>query len=301
MDINHCHNDGGLSKSEEHFCLNGVPCAPDDLNFDSVNKKFSCQCDKDQDEISQMLAGRFCEYAVTEFCSKDEARHSHSFCTNGGKCKSHNEHYDSEHHGCCCPDGYEGEFCQFQEGTLDDSTAITWSSFDECNHAKASASQPFSFPVSPNPNGEWEHISINPAFQVPAHDDEDGGDSSDTDEETLLESAAPEEETQNKSNTGGIVSGVLITLLVGALAGVVYRKRSMKDDYPQFAADWWKEHSSEWWKGETPIENNTNIAPSNIGVHRTWSYPEGHSMACDSSDKICVYSNEHGDMHDVAI
>jgi len=294
-DINHCHSVGG-SKTEEQFCLNGVPCAPDDPNFDGVNKKFSCQCDKDQDEISQMLAGRFCEYAVTEFCSKDKARHSHSFCTNGGKCKRHNDHYDSEHHGCCCPDGYEGEYCQLPEGTLDESTPVTWSPFNECNHAKASTPQSYVFPVAPNPNGEWQHISINPAFQVPSN----GDDNSDSDEDTILESAAtPEEEPENKSNTGGIVSGILITLLVGGLAGVAYRKRSMKEDHPQFATDWWREHTSEWWKGETPIESDTNIAPTNIA--RTWSYPEGHSMSDDTSDKKWEYSNDHGDMHDVVI
>lgn len=93
VDINHCHNDGNDS---EHFCLNGVPCDPDDPSMSGVDKKFSCQCDQTHDEISQMLAGRFCEYAVTEFCTEDEHRHSHSFCTNGGKCKRKNRHDETE-------------------------------------------------------------------------------------------------------------------------------------------------------------------------------------------------------------
>ena len=96
VDVNHCHlDDGSKSGGEADFCLNGVPCNPEDSNMDGMDKKFSCQCDRDEDEISQMLTGRFCEYAVTEYCSKDRARHSHSFCTNGGKCKKYDDH-DSE-------------------------------------------------------------------------------------------------------------------------------------------------------------------------------------------------------------
>ena len=99
VDIHQCHKYDGPSDSE-NFCLNGVPCAPDDNeDFDAVLglKKFSCQCDKGQhDGLSQTLAGRFCEYAVTEYCTEGSARHSHTFCTNGGKCKKHNDHHDSE-------------------------------------------------------------------------------------------------------------------------------------------------------------------------------------------------------------
>lgn len=93
VSINHCQTDGSES---EHFCLNGVPCDPDDTNVNGAINKFSCQCDIEQGETSPQLAGRFCEYAVTEFCSKDRARHNHSFCTNGGKCKKYNDHDETE-------------------------------------------------------------------------------------------------------------------------------------------------------------------------------------------------------------
>lgn len=94
VDINHCHaNESG---NDEHFCLNGAPCSLDP-QLSGVIKKYSCQCDSDkEDEITSMLIGRFCEYKATEFCSEDGARHNHSFCTNGGKCKHHNGYSDDK-------------------------------------------------------------------------------------------------------------------------------------------------------------------------------------------------------------
>lgn len=96
VDINHCRDNE--SGSESHFCLNGVPCAPDDdtSSGNGVTDKFGCSCEDSTNAAVLPLAGRFCEFAVTEFCSKDSMRHSHSFCTNGGKCKTKNEHDDSE-------------------------------------------------------------------------------------------------------------------------------------------------------------------------------------------------------------
>ena len=235
------------------------------------------------------------------------------------------------HHGCCCPAGYEGDYCQLPEGTLNlENTPVTWSPMNECNHKKSSSPQKdvssqSVFPVAPKPNGEWEHISINPKFEVPEE------------ESPTLQAAAPEADTQDKSNnTGGIVSGVLVSLLVAGIAGVVYRKRNMKEDPHQFDADWWKGHTGDWWKGgdgdgsESPqesiwgdgsLEAGTNIAsfrasptktsrktfgqegPSDHPPQREWSYPEGHTLSNDALDKKLPweYSNDHGDLHEVVI
>jgi hypothetical protein len=95
--IDHCPDNG--SGAENQFCLNGVPCSPDDDGTTSSNlvvEKFGCQCDGAASEAALPLAGRFCEFAVTEFCSSNSMRHSHSFCTNGGKCKVMNGHDDSQ-------------------------------------------------------------------------------------------------------------------------------------------------------------------------------------------------------------
>lgn len=81
-DIRQC---SGLT---DHFCLHGGVCAPGD----------TCQCDEGlHDSSSTMLTGRFCEFAVTEYCTEEsESRHTHSFCTNGGRCKTLNRHFDTE-------------------------------------------------------------------------------------------------------------------------------------------------------------------------------------------------------------
>ena len=94
-EVNHCHINGA---EDEHFCLNGTPCSTEDSNLKGVIKKYGCDCNglnEPKDEITQMLAGRFCEYAVTEFCLEDGAHGgSRSFCTNGGKCKKQNKYGD---------------------------------------------------------------------------------------------------------------------------------------------------------------------------------------------------------------
>jgi hypothetical protein len=93
-DINHCHVSG---TEEDHFCLNGTPCNSEDPNLKGVTKQYNCKCNDSKDEISQMLAGRFCEYKVTEFCFEEGASGgSHSFCTNGGMCKNKNKYGDHE-------------------------------------------------------------------------------------------------------------------------------------------------------------------------------------------------------------
>jgi len=275
VDINHCHSNGG---GEDHFCLNGVPCAPDEPAFDGVMKKYACQCDHAGDEISQMLVGRFCEYAVTEFCTKDDhARHSHSFCTNGGKCRHHNEHADSEHHGCCCPDGFEGEYCQFPAGTVKEGTPITWKTMNEC-HEKYNSPE-----TLPN-SGLQAHIIINPEFQVSSNEGLAGEDDA----------------TQQSSKTKGLAGGlsVMFLALIG-LAGVVYAKRSGRKEKPQFESEWWKgQHESTWWnQNEQPdqdIDPNKNLAP--VSFARQWSYPN------PIEDKISwETSNDPDEFHDVVL
>jgi hypothetical protein len=184
--------------------------------------------------------------------------------------------------------------------------------------------------MHPNANGEWDHITINPAFRVPSHN------------ATSLGATAVVGASKGKSGAGGIVSGVLVLLLVGGLAGVAYRKRSAREDPHQFETDWWrgKVFDSEWWKGEadSAIPSGTNIAPyrssppppkrkatnfDNLmpnALSRQWSYPPVNSMSDDSLEWERGYSypvgqskstdgleweregsNDNSDLHDVII
>jgi hypothetical protein len=188
------------------------------------------------------------------------------------------------HHGCCCPDGYEGDHCQFPKGTFDQSTLISWSPLSDCTQAEW-INQQNDIAASSNPN---EHIWVNPVYKVPR--------AVSNEEDPLLDESS--DDLHDKSNTGGIVSGIFAALLVGALAGVVYRKRSMIDK-SHFETDWWRGHNTEWWKGESTIEANTNIAPATLS--RTWSYPIDQSLSGDSLEKPWEYADELGDLHDVVI
>ena len=150
---------------------------------------------------------------------------------------------------------------------------------------------------------------------------------------TAPEYVEPQEETS--PSTGGIVSGVLVTLLIVGVASVVYKKRSMKEDPHQFSTDWWQGHIGNWWQqdgedapnspsesiwGDGSIEAGTNIAgfrdspvktsgrktldsEQPAALVRQWSYPEGHTLSSDSLDqtKKWEYNNDHGDLHDVVI
>lgn len=295
VDISHCHSSDG---SEDHFCLNGVACSPDNTAFDGIMKKFACACDQNEDEISQMLVGRFCEYAVTEFCTNDNARHSRSFCTNGGRCKHHNEHSDSEHHGCCCPEGYEGEFCQFPKGTLKEGTLVTWMSMEQCNEKYSS---PETLPVSPADfGGLSSHIVINPAFQASSNNKPTT---------TIGASASASTETEEVKKHPGrrrLAGGLAVMFMaVIALAGVVYVKRSKTSVEPQFDTEWWHQgqHDSTWWKGTAPdqdFDTHKNLAP--IRFARQWSYPNDHVMSNNQdAHRTWEYSNDYGDLHEVVL
>jgi hypothetical protein len=102
------------------------------------------------------------------------------------------------------------------------------------------------------------------------------------------------DDSRGGSHGGGIASGVTIALVVVALAGVAYRKRSTKDETYQFDAEWWKGgvFDADWWRGENDdgvVDSQTNIAP--ITLSRQWSYPAtSNSMSEDSMEWNRGYS-----------
>jgi hypothetical protein len=168
---------------------------------------------------------------------------------------------------------------------LDESTNISWSPLSECTQLAWINEQN---DASTNPN---EHIWINPVYKVPSG--VSGG----------AKGAPPvgalSDDSHYESNTGGIITGILAALLVGGLASVAYRNRSMKENSHPFEADWRRGHNTEWWKGKNKIEPNTNIAPATLS--RTWSYPIDQSLSGDSLEKPWEYADDLCDLHDVVI
>jgi hypothetical protein len=83
----------------------------------SSNHKCDCASAFSADE---RYAGKFCQYSSTDLCTKNPDTTSgrstnNAFCVNNGICKARIEDGES-HPGCNCPDGYEGEHCEFIKG-----------------------------------------------------------------------------------------------------------------------------------------------------------------------------------------
>jgi len=78
-----------------------------------------CDCFKAHDSNNNQVtnyAGVYCEHPSTSFCQSGSKTSAHAFCTNGGECKREVGRTE-EHAGCKCPGGYEGNYCQFVEGS----------------------------------------------------------------------------------------------------------------------------------------------------------------------------------------
>jgi len=96
--------------NDGHRCLNGGLCTPNP-NDDGA---FYCDCDS----AVSVVSGLSCEHDATTYCTYKQEVSKVSFCTNKGECQVEVEPGDS-HIACKCPDGYEGEHCQFIEGSTE--------------------------------------------------------------------------------------------------------------------------------------------------------------------------------------
>mmetsp|Transcript_2972 Transcript_2972/g.5283 ORF Transcript_2972/g.5283 Transcript_2972/m.5283 type:complete len:289 (+) Transcript_2972:221-1087(+) len=97
------------------ICENNSPC----LAHPTKEGAYMCDCIKATDSNKNSLikfAGPYCEHQATSYCQSGTSSSEHAFCTNGGECKRLVTKTE-EHAGCKCPIGYEGDFCQFIEGS----------------------------------------------------------------------------------------------------------------------------------------------------------------------------------------
>jgi len=97
------------------ICENNSPC----LAHPTKEGSYMCDCMKATDSNKNSLikfAGPYCEHQATSYCQSGTSSSEHAFCTNGGQCKRLVTKTE-EHAGCKCPIGYEGDFCQFVEGS----------------------------------------------------------------------------------------------------------------------------------------------------------------------------------------
>jgi hypothetical protein len=97
-----------------HRCENGSMCSQNPYDEGGY------YCDCDEGNIDAIYSGLYCEHKATSFCTFNQEVSAISFCTNSGNCKVMVSS-ESAHLGCECPTGYEGDHCQFVEGSKPDS------------------------------------------------------------------------------------------------------------------------------------------------------------------------------------
>mmetsp|Transcript_9372 Transcript_9372/g.21823 ORF Transcript_9372/g.21823 Transcript_9372/m.21823 type:complete len:223 (-) Transcript_9372:390-1058(-) len=118
------HEVNGNSECDDGtICENNSQCIPHPIK----EGKYICDCLAVNNVVKakggsgvapEQFAGIYCEHRATSYCTNKANRASaHAFCTNGGECKL-SVGKKEKHAGCKCPSGYEGEFCQFIEGSV---------------------------------------------------------------------------------------------------------------------------------------------------------------------------------------
>lgn len=94
---------------DETMCFNGGACIIDA----EAEGSYSCDCSS----VAE-LTGELCEQKESQIsvCDYDHAEQKRTlFCINGGTCQAQlPEETDNSHHGCECPDGFDGHHCEFQ-------------------------------------------------------------------------------------------------------------------------------------------------------------------------------------------
>jgi len=99
---------------DDHTCFNGSSCVKE-RSSDNGNTFYRCECDIEGSVMDAPYAGKYCEHIATIFCDGgDGFTHGQSFCTNGGRCRKRDPDSSEKHHGCDCPDGWEGSHCELQ-------------------------------------------------------------------------------------------------------------------------------------------------------------------------------------------
>lgn len=114
-----CESEVQVCPDEKRRCYNGGVCqelfhtGPGMLGQPFKDRKFKCDCSVI--DPTSPFAGLECEHPAEQICSLMTIE-KNSFCVNGGTCKDI-VFTEDLHRGCTCPKGFEGEHCEFVEGT----------------------------------------------------------------------------------------------------------------------------------------------------------------------------------------
>mmetsp|Transcript_26136 Transcript_26136/g.43578 ORF Transcript_26136/g.43578 Transcript_26136/m.43578 type:complete len:248 (-) Transcript_26136:143-886(-) len=101
------------------ICKDGHRCENGSICTEKPNDEGGYYCDCDVTDNS-VYAGLYCQHKATSYCTFAQEVSRISFCTNDGVCNLEVSP-DAAHLGCDCQAGYEGDHCQFVDGTMPDS------------------------------------------------------------------------------------------------------------------------------------------------------------------------------------
>eukprot|EP00591_Stephanopyxis_turris_P008387 CAMPEP_0195510814 /NCGR_PEP_ID=MMETSP0794_2-20130614/3342_1 /TAXON_ID=515487 /ORGANISM="Stephanopyxis turris, Strain CCMP 815" /LENGTH=404 /DNA_ID=CAMNT_0040638307 /DNA_START=33 /DNA_END=1247 /DNA_ORIENTATION=+ len=103
----------------EHKCYNGGMCVKaKDMGAPMGEYTYLCDCSTaGGDSSPDTYAGLYCEN-LAQSCHIKQKHHdkAYSYCANGGVCKEMVSKSQKVHKGCDCPEGYEGESCEYELG-----------------------------------------------------------------------------------------------------------------------------------------------------------------------------------------
>ena len=102
----------GNTDTDFMLCPDGHRCENGGLCIERPFDEGTYYCDCNASISITPLAGLYCEYKATVFCSSTISSSTQSFCTNGGRCVTTTKEGEV-HKGCICPAQYQGEHCQY--------------------------------------------------------------------------------------------------------------------------------------------------------------------------------------------
>lgn len=148
-----CESEVEVCPGGERRCYNGGVCkelfhtGPNMLGQPFENRRFKCDCSVI--DPTSPFAGLECEHPAEQICSLMTIE-KNSYCVNGGTCKDI-VFTEDLHRGCDCPKGFEGEHCEFVEGTNPEKVTATSASQSSDTSSKAKPVQ--RPPAAPGLNG----------------------------------------------------------------------------------------------------------------------------------------------------
>jgi hypothetical protein len=123
------------SNNQIMICNDGHRCEHGSICTEKPDDEGGFFCDCDESSFDTVYSGVYCQHVATSYCTFNQEVSRMSFCTNAGECKVEVSP-DEAHLGCDCKTGYEGDHCQFVEGTMPDNWPVDSNNLSSGNQSR---------------------------------------------------------------------------------------------------------------------------------------------------------------------